>query len=284
MIEARPSRTAFRVALRRAEHQLIDRPPIFVDPVAIPILGAEIAATLGADPSHFERGPLDRYLRAFMAARSRFSEDKLDAARTAGVRQYVVLGAGLDTFAYRQTRPDAPLRIWEIDHPATQAWKRQLLDAAHIAPPANLTYLPVDFERDSLAGALADAGFDASAGAVFSWLGVTPYLTKAAIRATLGFVAQVTPPPGGVSFDYSLSPSRMTDAGRAAFEALAERVARAGEPFISTFEPEELAADLRSLGFRRLEDVPGDDLNARYFAGRTDGLRVGNVGRMMWAS
>jgi methyltransferase (TIGR00027 family) len=284
MIDARPSRTALRVAIRRAAHQLVDRPVILHDPIAIPILGTETAAALRADPSRFEQSPLDRYLRAFVAVRSRFSEDKLDAARAAGVGQYVVLGAGLDTFGYRQPHPERPLRVWEIDHPATQAWKRQLLDAAGIAPPANLTYVPVDFERDSLAGALAGAGFDASAGAVFSWLGVTPYLTKAAIHATLGFVARVTDPSGGVSFDYSLSPSMLTEGQRAAFDAMSARVARAGEPFISTFEPDDLAADLRSLGFRRLEDVSGDQLNARYFADRADGLRVGNIGRMMWAS
>jgi methyltransferase (TIGR00027 family) len=216
--------------------------------------------------------------------RSRFSEDKLDAARAAGVGQYVILGAGLDTFAYRQPLPDRPLRVWEIDHPATQAWKRHLLEAARIEIPANLTYVPVDFERDVLADALVHAGFDASAGAVFSWLGVTPYLTKAAIRATLAFVARAIVPCGGVSFDYSLSASLLTEAQRVALDAMSARVARAGEPFVSAFEPGELAADLHSLGFRDLEDVSGEQLNDRYFAGRADRLRVGNIGRMMWAS
>src|SRR2546423_357262 len=112
------SRTAYRVALRRAAHQLLDRPPVLDDPIAIPILGAETAAALRGDPAQFERSPFDVYLRAFMAARSRFAEDHLDAARRQGAGQYVLLGAGLDTFAYRQRRADPPLRIWEIDHPA----------------------------------------------------------------------------------------------------------------------------------------------------------------------
>src|SRR3954468_8475598 len=136
MIEAQPSKTAWRVALRRAAHQLLDRPPVLDDPIAIPILGGETAAALRANPSHFDRHPLSAYLRAFMAARSRFAEEHLDRARSAGVGQYVILGAGLDTFAYRQPRRDAPLRIWEVDHPATQAWKRERLDEAVAAAPA----------------------------------------------------------------------------------------------------------------------------------------------------
>ena len=164
MIDARPSRTALRVAIRRAAHQLVDRPVILDDPIAIPILGQETAAALRADPSQFEQSPLDSYLRAFVAVRSRFSEDKLQAARAAGVGGLRGSPRGARHVRVSPATPERPLRVWEIDHPATQAWKRQMLDAAGIAPPANLAYVPVDFERDSLAGALAGAGFDASAG------------------------------------------------------------------------------------------------------------------------
>ena len=196
------SRTAWRVALRRAAHQLLDRPPVLDDPVAISILGADISAALHDDPAQFERSPFDVYLRAFMAARARFAEDHLDAARDHGLGQYVVLGAGLDTFAYRQRRTDPPLRIWEIDHPATQAWKRELLAAAAIAVPDNVHYVPVDFERDALSDALAAAGLDPSRGAVFAWLGVVPYLTAEAIDTTLSFIARAAGLHGGVAFDY----------------------------------------------------------------------------------
>jgi methyltransferase (TIGR00027 family) len=277
------SRTAYRVALRRAAHQVLDVPPVLDDPIAIPILGEETAAALRKDPSAFERGPLDQYMRAFMAARSRFAEDHLDAARDHGVGQYVILGAGLDTFAYRQRRADPPLRVWEIDHPATQAWKRERLAAAGIAIPANVTHVPVDFERERLPDALVQAGFDPSGPTVFAWLGVTPYLTADAIDATLAYVATVAGPNGGVAFDYGLERSLLTVAQKVVFDRLAARVASAGEPWITMFEPAALAARLRALGFTTIEDAGADDVNARYFAGRTDGLRVGGMGRMMWA-
>jgi len=277
------SRTAWRVALRRAVHQLVDRPPVLDDPVAIPILGEEVAAVLRENPAAYERSPLDRYLRAFMAVRARFAEDHLDAARDAGVTQYVILGAGLDTFAYRQRRDAPPLRIWEVDQPGTQRWKRHRLAAGGIAAPANVSYVPVDFERDALPDALAAAGFDPGAGAVFTWLGVTMYLTDAAIEATLAFIAATCGGHGGVTFDYGVDPSRLTPAQRSVYDALAARVAAVGEPWLTAFAPEALGERLRALGFRAIEDADAETLNARYCAGRDDELRVGALARMMWA-
>lgn len=283
MIVARPSHTAYRVAIRRAAHQLLDRPPVLDDPIAVPILGAETSAAMRANPSHFERSPLDPFMRAFMAVRSRFAEDRLDAARSAGVRQYVILGAGLDTFAYRQRRLDPPLRIWEVDHPATQAWKRDLLGAARIEIPPNLTYVPVDFERDSLPAMLSRSDFDLSAGAVFTWLGVTMYLTRAAFEATVAFISEAKGAAGGVTFDYGLPRGLLTATQREIFDRLASRVEATGEPWLTLFDPAALAADLRSMGFSALDDVGADELNAVYFTGRTDGLRAGGMARIMWA-
>jgi methyltransferase (TIGR00027 family) len=284
MAAERPvSRTAWRVALRRAVHQVLDRPVVLDDPIAIPILGDEVASALHDHPAAYERGPLDTYLRAFMVARARFAEDHLDAARDAGVAQYVILGAGLDTFAYRQRRVDPPLEVWEVDQPATQRWKRDRLAAAAIPIPGNLHYVPVDFERDSLPAALAAAGFDDGRGAVFAWLGVTMYLTLPAIDATLRFLAGAAGAQGGVAFDYAVDPALLTPAQRAVFDAMAARVAAAGEPWVTTFDPEALAARLRGHGFAGVEDADGGVLNARYFADRTDGLRVGALARMMWA-
>jgi methyltransferase (TIGR00027 family) len=277
-----PGRTAFRVALRRAAHQLLDRPLVLDDPVAIPILGAETAARLRTDPSAFERGPADAYLRAFVVARARCAEQQLEAARAAGVRQYVILGAGLDTFAYRQPA-GPPLRIWEVDHPDTQVWKRQLLAAAGIAVPANLAWAAVDFERDSLGDRLAGSGFDRSAGAVFAWLGVTMYLTVEAIDATLGHVAQAAGPQGGVTFDYAVDRALLPPLQQAVFDRMAARVEAAGEPWRTTFDPGRLAARVRDLGFTSSADAGAEALNARYFAGRSDGLRVGGLARIMWA-
>ena len=194
-----------------------------------------------------------------------------------------MLGAGLDTFAYRNPSPELPLRIWEVDHPATQAWKRQLLDAAKITLPRDLRFVPVDFERDTLAPALGGAGFEPGRGAMVSWLGVTPYLTNDAVLETLAYLAMVTRTRGGVAFDYAPDPARMTEIQRLAFERLSARVAASGEPFLSHFDPGELVLILRGLGFRVAQDVPGGSLNQRYFQGRADGLAVGDLAHIMWA-
>lgn len=283
MIPAEPSRTALRVAMRRAAHQLLDSPPVLEDPIAIRILGPELEAQIRANPARSEASLYDSYLRAFLAARSRFAEEHLAAARAAGLGQYVILGAGLDTFAYRQPPGDRPLAIWEVDYPATQAWKRDLLAAAGIAIPANVEFVPVDFEHDTLSHALAAAGLHASAGTVFSWLGVTPYLTRDAIDTTLGYIASVAGTSGGVAFDYALERSQLSWLQRRVFDHVAARVAAAGEPWRTAFEPAALARDLQSMGFSVIEDAAPDVLNARYFSGRTDGLRLGGMAHMMWA-
>jgi len=277
------SRTAWQVAVRRAVHQLVDRPRVLDDPIALPILGEETAALLRANPAREDVGAYDAALRAFVVARARFAEDHLDAARDGGIAQYVILGAGLDTFAYRQAREGSPLRIWEVDQPATQTWKREHLASAGIPAPPNVRYAPVDFERDALPAALQRAGFDRSAGAVFAWLGVTVYLTDAALDATLSFIASACGPSGGVAFDYAVDPSTLTPPQRAVFDAFATRAAAAGEPWLTTFSPDALAERLGRLGFARVEDAGGDELNARYFAGREDGLRVGGMARLVWA-
>jgi methyltransferase (TIGR00027 family) len=272
-----------RVAMRRAAHQLLDAPPVLVEPMATPILGAHTAAALRADPRQFENGRLSTYMRAFFAARSRFAEDQLAAARANGLRQYVILGAGLDTFAYRSPSPELPLRVWEVDHPATQAWKRERLSESSIPAPPNLTFVPIDFEHDTLPDTLAAAGFDPAAGAVFSWLGVVPYLSRPAIMTTLGYVASATRAGGGITFDFGIPPSQLTMIQRVAFEALAARVRAAGEPWQTFFDPAELVQDLLGVGFAVAEDIPPPTINARYFSGRRDGLEVGGMGHLMWA-
>jgi methyltransferase (TIGR00027 family) len=283
MIHAQPSRTAMRVAMRRAAHQLLDRPLVLDDPIAIPILGRETAAALRADPRQFEKGRLSSYMRAFFAVRSRFAEDQLAAARAVGVDQYVILGAGLDTFAYRNPSPDRPLRVWEVDHPATQAWKQDRLAESAISIPENLTFVPIDFERETLTDILAAADFDLAAGAVFSWLGVVPYLSRPSTMATLAYVASATAARGGIVFDFGIPPSQLTMMQRVAFEALAARVRAAGEPWQTFFDPAELSRGLLALGFAVAEDIPPAVINARYFSDRGDGLEVGGMGHLMWA-
>ena len=283
MIPAQASRTAYRVALRRATHQLLDAPPVFVDPVAISILGPETEAALRADPQRFDDSRFGPAMRAFMAVRARFAEEQLAHARAAGVRQLVILGAGLDTFAYRSRLDDPPLAVWEIDHPATQAWKRELLGAAGIGAPTQLSFVAIDFQREALADKLAEAGFDARAGAVFSWLGVTQYLAADDIFATLRYVAGATAAGGGVAFDYSVAPHLLSVVERWAYEALAARVSAAGEPWLSVFVPEELVAAVRACGFAVSRDVGPDELHACYLAGRSNPLRLGRLARLLWA-
>jgi methyltransferase (TIGR00027 family) len=279
MQEGKFSRTAQRVAIRRAAHQLLDEPKVLDDPLALRIIGSEAAVALRSDPK--EHHAFSRAFRAFMAARSRFAEDELARAVEDRVTQYVILGAGLDTFAYRNPHPG--LRVFEIDHPATQAWKREQLQSAGIPIPPSLTFVPVDFEHQTLANALARSGLNTNAPAFFSWLGVTPYLTREACMTTLSVIAKM-PAGSGVVFDFAIDPALLNAGQRQALDALSARVARYGEPFQLFFDPAKLQDELKTLGFHRTEFLQGAQINARYFKDRSDGLCVrGGLGHLMGA-
>jgi methyltransferase (TIGR00027 family) len=198
------------------------------------------------------------------------------------VRQYVVLGAGLDTFAYRNPLRSMGLQVFEVDHPATQEWKRARLDDAGIAVPGNMTFAAVDFERQSLEEGLIEAGFEKHQPAFFAWLGVTPYLSRAAFDATIRFIAGM-PSGSGVAFDFAVERSLLSPMQQTALDGLAARVARAGEPFQLFFDPVALVRDLARLGFGHIEDLNCDRINARYFAGRSDGLAVSGGGHLLSA-
>ena len=262
--------TALGVASRRAVHQIFDHPRVLDDPIAIPILGPEFFA----DPVR-HADPRARAFRAWMVARSRYTEDNLASAVATGVTQYVLLGAGLDTFAYRNPFPQ--LRVFEVDFPSTQELKRGRLYSAQIPEPANLTFVPLDFEHQTLAAGLAGAGFDAARPAFFSWLGVIPYLTLPAFRSTLDFIAAM-PAGSGVAFDYSLAHEELSPALQRAGKSLAQRVAAAGEPFQLFFRTEKMENELKSAGFQRIEQLDSIDINARYFANRADGLALPEEG------
>ena len=274
-----PSRTAQGVAIRRAAHQLLDHPRVFADPLALAILGEETARLLKADPSRFENSPR---LRAFVAARSRFAEEEAASAFQRGVRQLVLLGAGLDTFAYRNPFASSGLCVFEVDHPATQTWKRELLAESGIAAPSSLSFVALDFEKGSLAEALGRAGFRTDQPAFCSWLGVVPYLTLEAAKSTLAWIGG-WPAGSAVVFDYAVSPASLDPLQRAAFDALATRVARAGEPFRLFLEPDELGATLTGLGFHAIEDLDAAAIDRRYFSDRADGLRVGGLAHLVSA-
>jgi methyltransferase (TIGR00027 family) len=240
------------------------------DPLAIPLLGARFSLD-----REQEANPVARAFRAFMAARSRYAEDQLAKAVAAGATQYVVLGAGLDTFAYRN--PHQHLRVFEVDFPATQEWKRGLLAEACMREPENLHFVPLDFEQRTLAAGLRDAEFDLRSPAFFGWLGVVPYLTREAFRSTLEVIGRL-PGGAGVCFDYALAPEKLSPLRRPVFEALAARVAAAGEPFQLFFTPDELESELRGAGFGRVESADSSALNALYFHGRSDGLHLAPEG------
>jgi methyltransferase (TIGR00027 family) len=264
--------TAERAATLRALHQLIDDPLVLDDPVVLRLLSPERVAWLRANPGALDDPPR-RALRAFIALRSRYAEDILAAAVAEGVSQYVVLGAGLDTFAYRN---GLGVHVFEVDHPATQAWKRERLQAAGITPPDALEFVAADFERQSTEEALAATRFDPGRPACVAWLGVTVYLTTEAIRRTLEWAASLAS-GSRIVFEYAVPSAHVARA------EMAERSAAAGEPWITFFEPPAMAAMLTSAGFARFDELGPDDAYARYFRERTDGLRPRGTTRLVCA-
>ena len=263
-----PSRTALFAAALRAAHQTLEGGRIFADPFALRILG-ELAHT-GIEEATDD--PAQRPLRLFIAARSRFAEDCLSAAVSRGVRQVVILGAGLDTFSLRNPHAELGLRVFEVDHPATQSWKRERLRQEGLATPSLLTFVPIDFEWQDLADGLRAAGFRANHPANFHWLGVVTYLTRNAILTTLSFIVGI--PEAEVVFDYSEPIENHPSERRAYMAALAERAAAIGEPWLSHFNPSELSRELRRLGFGEVEDLDIANVSIRYFgipSGETKG-------------
>jgi methyltransferase (TIGR00027 family) len=234
------------------------------------VIGEEAAGKLKLELAALQ-APGPQHMRALMAARSRYAEDQLAAAVARGATQYVVLGAGLDTYAYRNAYPG--LRVFEVDHPLTQTWKRDRLAAAGIRMPSSLTFVSTDFEAQTLCSALQDAGFQTGEVSFFSWLGGTPYLTAQAAMATVAFIGSM-PVGSGVVFDYAVERSSLNAVEQMAMDALASRVARAGEPFRLFIDPRALEGMLRAAGFHTIEDLGAAAIDRMYFDGRVDGLSV----------
>ncbi|MGO9022574.1 MAG: SAM-dependent methyltransferase [Syntrophobacteraceae bacterium] len=275
-----PKSTALRVAIYRAAHQLLDAPLVFEDPLALKILGATEERSLRGDLSR-HNAPLLKGLRTSVAVRSRLAEDEWARSKQRGVRQYVILGAGLDTFAYRNRDRDDCI-IFEADFPATQQWKRDCLRATGIEEPSSLTFVPIDFDRSTLHEALGKALFRQDEPAFFSWLGVTMYLEEESIMSTFRFIASLAP-GSGVVFDYAVLPSLLSPREQKALEVLSGRASEGGEPWKTFFDPASLATMLHSLGFSEVEDHGLKQLNERYLSGRTDGLRKSGVARLVCA-
>ncbi|WP_316191743.1 MULTISPECIES: SAM-dependent methyltransferase [unclassified Bradyrhizobium] len=266
-----PSRTALGAAILRAAHQTVDGASIFADPLARVLLGDDADTLIAAAAADETK----QHLRRFIAARSRFAEDALATAVARGVRQAVIIGAGLDTFALRNPHEAGGLRVFEADHPATQAWKRERIAAAGRALPASLTFVPVDFEQQHLGDALAAAGFRPDEPAFFHWLGVVPYLRREAILAVLKVM--VIAPGAEVVFDYTEPLDNYVPARRANVAALAARTAAIGEPWLSYFDPSDIANELRTCGFDITEDFSLADITGR-FLGAPHGDRAREAG------
>jgi len=242
---------------------------IFTDPLAVRILGADAEAAV----RDAKNDPSQRRLRLFIVVRTRFAEDALEAAVARGVRQLVILGAGLDTYAYRTAFGES-LHVFEVDHSATQTWKRERLAEAGIKLPSTLTFAPGDFEHEPLAAGLTAVGFDPAQQTFFTCLGVIPYLTEQTVFSMLGFIASL---PGGahVVFDYvnPLASDPSEDEYAAGREQLAARVAFVGEAFKSHFETNALHDKLAALGFHEFEDLGPPAIRERYFANRGGSAR-----------
>jgi methyltransferase (TIGR00027 family) len=264
-----PSQTARGAAAYRAIHQRLEGGAIFSDPYASRILDAETLATL----DEMAANPSLRPMRLFIAARSRFSEDALAARVARGARQVVVLGAGLDTFSLRNPYGGQGVRVFEVDFPATQDWKREQLAQAALTIPSSLTFAPVDFERQGLADGLAQSGFRADRPAFFQWLGVVPYLTREAISQTLDFIAGI--PESEVVFDYGEPFENYPADRRAYIMGVAESTAARGEPWLSLFDPSELSKLLHGKGFGVVEDLGLAELSDRYYGALKQGIPIG---------
>ena len=265
------SRTALMIARQRAAHQVLDHGSILHDPFAIRILGEDKADILQFATRH----PSASIGRLFTAARSRIAEDASLIAVAAGVRQIVILGAGLDTFALRNPQSERHIRIFELDHPATQADKCDRLAKAQIAPPPSLVFVPVDFEHDDLRTNLISAGFQLNEPAFFTWLGVVPYLTQDAIARTLDFISSIS--GAQVVLDYLGPPDEFSDELREIEKARAEQLEKMGEPSSSRFDRAGMAGILRAHGFGAIEDISFHHIASR-FGHAVQGLAPGHLG------
>jgi len=278
---ASPKRSALMVALIRAAHQILDTPIVFPDPIALKILGQNEEQSLREDPAKYNSSTY-KSLRASLVIRSRLASDTWANAYSLGATQYVILGAGLDTSAYRSMQ-DPNVHIFEVDLPATQAWKRECLKTAGLEEPENVTFVPVDFEDSKLGERLEASGFSNEKVSFFSWLGVTMYLEEPAVFETLSFIASLAS-GSSVLFDYGLSLDLLAPRERAAVEALSASTAEHGEPWKSFFNPEALAVRLREMGFSKVADYGAKELNERYLAGRNDDLRKSGISHLMFAT
>ena len=265
MEEGKPSWTAMQVAACRAAHLRFDPAPHWLeDRFAEPLLGADAEALIGlyANGGHW----ILQENRLFLPFRGRVAEDLVAEAHRAGVRQLVVLGAGLDSFALRRPGALSELRVFEVDHPATQRWKRQRLAQLGIAVPADLTFVECDFATTSVSAALRSAPFRADAPAVVTWMGVVYYLDGQTVRRALADLGALLAPGSAVVLDYQLPLDVLPQRYRDVHAQQSQHLKQAGEPQLTRYLPDALRAELLAAGFARADLPAREELCARYAA------------------
>jgi methyltransferase (TIGR00027 family) len=277
MEKGRASRTAAAAAATRAEHHLYAASPIFEDTFAIEFADPLWRSIVEAKPlKWFVFDVLMRLMSPVggqIVARSRYAEDQLAQAIAAGTRQYVIVGAGFDSFALRRRDLQSILRVYELDHPDTQAAKVERVQALDADLPDNLEFVAIDFEREGVAEALKRSRFEQDSPAFFSWLGTTPYLTNSATLDTLASIVRIGAPGSEVVFDYLVPDEVLSSSDRRVVAKLKRFTARRGEPLVGELHPAELEKVLASIGLELVENLSGPEQEKRYFANRDDGLR-----------
>jgi methyltransferase (TIGR00027 family) len=261
--------TGLYAASQRAAHQILDNPKIFEDLLALRIIGAEAESKLRRSPAQFQNR-VERTVRALMVVRNRYAEDELARSIQRGIRQYIILGAGLDTFAYRNCFP--LLQVFEVDHPATQAWKRSCLERAAIPIPASVTFVSVDFERQMMMDALGQSGFKSNELTFISWLGVVRYLSPEAFISVLTSIVSSMRPGSEVVFDSGPAPSLLQRLREMPHRPIWTFKKNAFRP--PYYDLASLKSDLKRIGFADVQLFGPTELNDRYCNGCTDGLRV----------
>jgi methyltransferase (TIGR00027 family) len=266
-----PSHTALMAAAARAAHLIVDTAPtILADTLASPLLGEQAGELIGYHRAHGSHLVLSA-ARAQVTCRGRYTEDRLAGAAERGITQYVILGAGLDSFAYR-SRLAGRVRVFEVDHPATQQWKRSRLAAARIPVPGGVTFVPADLGAGPLARRLGQAGLDLSSPALVSWVGVTMYLTSGSISRTLAELGRFAAGTE-IIMDYLLAAGLRDETGRAYAELVSPVAAERGEPWLSSFAPGDVSALLERHGFGAVRHIRQRDAVAAGCWDRSDSLR-----------
>ena len=261
------------VANERAAHQMLDSPKIFEDPLALRIIGPEAESRLRSSLAQFQK-PAERAFRAAVMVRNRYAEDELARSIQRGVRQYIILGAGLDTFAYRNPFP--LLRVFEVDHPATQASKRSCLEKAAIPIPSSVTYVSVDFERQMMADALRQSGLKSDELIFVSFIGVVRYLSRETVISVLTSIVSSMRAGSEVVFDFAPPPSQLERLREFTDEIIVNWRSKNNGFRPTYFDPAPLTRDLRRIGFADVQLFGPKEMNARYCKDRTDGLRIQN--------